>query len=76
MATENPQIVEAQPNAGRAEIDTSAPFESVKEAATLFGGMGFWKPVSHKPSQHASQVLFAPSFLVVSSGFVFLHCQI
>ncbi|KAG2332512.1 hypothetical protein Bca4012_017908 [Brassica carinata] len=29
---------------GRVVIDTSTPFESVREAANRFGGFGFWRP--------------------------------
>ncbi|XP_006290349.2 WEB family protein At3g51720 [Capsella rubella] len=37
------------------EIDTSAPFESVREAATRFGGFGFWKPSSLNISEASNK---------------------
>ncbi|KAL5550657.1 hypothetical protein UlMin_000833 [Ulmus minor] len=40
----------------RAEIDTSAPFVSVKKAICRFGGIGYWKPSNAKlPPQHEVQ---------------------
>ncbi|KAL6507670.1 hypothetical protein OROGR_019753 [Orobanche gracilis] len=68
MASESSEILEPHTSnsslnhSGRAEIDTSVSFESVKEAADRFGGMGFWNPISHNPSSEAFNALLVLFF--------------
>lgn len=45
-----------------AEIDTSTPFVSVREATNRFGGFGFWKPHNTEPVQVPPSLLSEEKF--------------
>ena len=72
MVAKGHQNATDSPKVEVGEIDTSAPFQSVKDAVTLFGEGAFSgeKPAIKKAKPHSAEVLFT-----IGSFSIFFHLK-